>query len=196
MSTIVLFHHVLGLTPGVLAVADRLRIAGHEVHTPDLFEGQVFDDLPSGLALVDQLGHEEFLARVESSVASLPDDLVCAGFSLGAMAAQHLLQHRPGVQAAILYHSFVEPSMLGGRWPDEVPVRILAADADPFFVGDGDLDAAQAWSAQHPNLTITLFEGNGHLFLEPGQPDHDPAATEAALSQTLALLADLPQDAA
>jgi hypothetical protein len=35
MAEVVLFHSVLGLRPGVIA-ADRLRTAGHTVHTPDL----------------------------------------------------------------------------------------------------------------------------------------------------------------
>ena len=37
MAEIVLFHHIQGLTRGVLAFADELRAAGHTVHTPDVF---------------------------------------------------------------------------------------------------------------------------------------------------------------
>ena len=40
MAEVVLFHHVQGLTEGVLAFADALRTAGHTVHTPDLFDGE------------------------------------------------------------------------------------------------------------------------------------------------------------
>jgi hypothetical protein len=36
MAEIVLFHSVLRLRPGVIAAGDRLRAAGHTVHTPDL----------------------------------------------------------------------------------------------------------------------------------------------------------------
>ena len=42
MVDVVLFHHVQGLTPGVVAFADELRSAGHTVHTPDLFQGRTF----------------------------------------------------------------------------------------------------------------------------------------------------------
>jgi dienelactone hydrolase len=45
MAEVVLFHSVLGLRLGVIAAADRLRVAGHTVHTPDLYDGEVFDDL-------------------------------------------------------------------------------------------------------------------------------------------------------
>ncbi|MDB5057961.1 MAG: hypothetical protein JWO59_1433, partial [Chloroflexi bacterium] len=37
MADIVLFHSVLGPRAGVTDAADRLRAAGHTVHTPDLY---------------------------------------------------------------------------------------------------------------------------------------------------------------
>jgi dienelactone hydrolase len=49
MAVVVMFHSVLGLRPGVLGAADRLRAAGHTVHTPDLFDGEVFDDIDEGM---------------------------------------------------------------------------------------------------------------------------------------------------
>jgi dienelactone hydrolase len=49
MAEVVLFHSVLGLGPGVKYAADRLRAAGHTVHAPDYFDGEVFDDLEEGM---------------------------------------------------------------------------------------------------------------------------------------------------
>src|SRR4051812_18723874 len=40
---IMLFHSTYGLRPAVRQAADRLREAGHEVWTPDLFEGRTFE---------------------------------------------------------------------------------------------------------------------------------------------------------
>jgi dienelactone hydrolase len=37
MAEIVLFHSVLGPRAGMTDAADRLRAAGHTVHTPDLY---------------------------------------------------------------------------------------------------------------------------------------------------------------
>ena len=45
MAHIVLFHSALGLRPAVHRFADALRAAGHQVTTPDLFDGAVFDRL-------------------------------------------------------------------------------------------------------------------------------------------------------
>lgn len=49
MADIVVFHHALGLTPGVVDFADGRRCAGHTVHTLDLFEGPTFDTVDQGV---------------------------------------------------------------------------------------------------------------------------------------------------
>ena len=46
MAEVLLLHHAQGLTPGVKRFADELRSAGHTVHTPDYYDGKVFDDSP------------------------------------------------------------------------------------------------------------------------------------------------------
>ena len=55
MAELLLFHHGHGLTEGVRQFAHTAREAGHTVHTPDLFEGRVFDDLSEGMAYVDAI---------------------------------------------------------------------------------------------------------------------------------------------
>ena len=54
-----LFHHALGLIPGVTAFADELRTAGHTVHTPDLFEGRTSASLEEGVAHAQEIGPGE-----------------------------------------------------------------------------------------------------------------------------------------
>jgi len=101
VAEVVLFHHVQGLTPGILAFADQLHTHGHVVHTPDLFEGRTFDDLEQGLAFLKELSFAEVLERGERSVQALPPEVVYAGFSLGVAAAQKLAQTRPGARGAV-----------------------------------------------------------------------------------------------
>ena len=148
MTEIVLFHHAQGLTPGVVAFADELRHAGHIVHTPDLFDGRTFNSIEEGMGLVRELGFGEVMARGERAVAALPAALVYAGFSLGVVPAQMLAQTRPGARGALLFYSCVPVAEFGQTWPKGVPVQVHGMDADPFFVGEGDIDAAQALIAE------------------------------------------------
>ena len=62
-------------------------------------------------------------------------------------------------------------------------------DDDPFFVGDGDLTAPQAWQRGHDNLHIHLYPGDGHLFMEPSLPDHDERATRQVTRDMVTALA-------
>jgi dienelactone hydrolase len=79
---VVLFHSVLGLRPAVGAFADQLRAAGHTVHTPDLFDGEVFDSLEDGARKRDATGIGELMRRARAAVANLPAEIVVAGFSM------------------------------------------------------------------------------------------------------------------
>src|SRR6185369_3758689 len=134
MATVLLFHHLQGLTPGVVAFADTLRKAGHTVHTPDLFGGRTFESIETGMGYVKEIGFGEIIARGESAAAGLPAALVYAGFSLGVVSAQKLAQTRPGARGALLFYSCVPVSEFGPAWPKGVPVQVHGMDADLFFV--------------------------------------------------------------
>ena len=191
MAEIVLFHHAQGLTPGVAAFADELRHAGHMVHTPDLFDGRTFDSIEEGMGFVRELGFGEVMARGERAVAALPAALVYAGFSLGVVPAQMLAQTRPGARGALLFYSCVPVAEFGQTWPKGVPVQVHGMDADPFFVGEGDIDAAQALIKEAEAGELFLYPGDQHYFADNSLPSYDAAATALLLQRALAFLAAL-----
>src|SRR5438552_11501085 len=143
MAEVLLFHHAQGQTAGFHAVAEELGGAGHTVHTPDLFDGRTFGSIEEGMAYVEQLGFPAIIEAGERAANELPEALVYAGFSLGVVPAQKLAQTRPGGRGALLFYSCV-PASEFGAWPADVPVQVHGMDADPFFVGEGDVDAARA----------------------------------------------------
>ena len=189
MAEVVLFHHVQGLTPGVIAFADRLRNAGHTVHTPDLLEGGTFDSIGAGMAHVEEIGFGLILERGERAVHDLPAELVYAGFSLGVLPAQKLTQTRPGARGAVLCYSCV-PVEEFGSWPNGVPVQVHGMDADPIFVGEGDIDAARALVAQVDDAELFLYPGDQHYFADSSLPSYDAEATALLLERTLTFLRD------
>ena len=191
MEEVVLFHHAQGLTPGVVAFADRLRRAGHIVHTPDLFEGQTFDDLEKGMRFVNELGFGEVMERGERAVYGLQNELVYAGFSLGVVPAQKLAQTRPGARGALLFYSCVPVSEFGSAWPKGVPVQVHGMDADPIFVGEGDIDAARALIDEAQEGELFLYPGDQHYFADSSLPSYDADASELLIQRVLDFLAAL-----
>ena len=189
MADVLLFHHAQGQTKGFLAFADELRRAGHGVHTPDLYEGATFDSLEEGLANVEAIGFETIVERGVRAAEQLPAELVYAGFSLGVVPAQMLAQNRPGARGALLLHSCLPTSAFGEGWPAGVPVQIHAMDQDPFFVEEGDVEAARALVEEAEQAELFLYPGGQHLFADSSLPSFDAEAAELLTRRVVDFLA-------
>ncbi len=188
MAEVVLYHHAQGLTPGVAAFADELRRAGHTVHTPDLFGGRTFGTVEEGVAHAREVGFGEVTERGVRAVEGLPAGLVYAGFSLGVLPAQMLAQTRSGARGALLFHACLPMSEFGPSWPEGVPAQVHAMDADPFFVGDGDIDAARALVEEAEDVELFLYPGDRHLFADSSLPSYDANASALLGQRVLAFL--------
>ena len=189
MAEVMLFHHAQGLTRGVEAFAQQLRSAGHSVHTPDLYDGHVFATLDEGIAYAQQVGFETILERGVTAADGLPAELVYAGFSLGVMPAQKLAQTRKGARGALFFDACLPVAEFGGKWPAGVPVQVHGMDGDPFFAGEGDIDAARDLVAGTDEAQLFIYPGRVHLFADSSLPAYDPAAAELLTSRVLEFLA-------
>lgn len=188
MTDIVLFHHVLGLTDGVRSFADLLRAQGHTVRTPDLFEGRTFPTVDEGIGYAGSIGFDEVVRRGRTAAETLPRRVVFGGFSVGVMPAQQLFQTTPEALGALFLHAFIDPAQLEGTWPGGKPAQVHGMDGDPFFTGDGDLEAARAVQAEHPELEVFLYPGGTHLFTDSSSADYDQAAAVQVLERASAFL--------
>jgi dienelactone hydrolase len=195
MAEVVLFHHVQGLTDGVRAFASELRAAGHTVHTPDLFEGELPASIDEGIALVDSIGDDVLTERAGRALAGLNEALVYAGFSYGGGVAQRFAQTRPGTRGALLYEAClpITGEWAVGPWPDGVPVQIHGMDKDPFFALEGDLEAARelVQTAGPALAELVLYPCDRHLFTDSSLPSYDAEATKQVLRRSGEFLARL-----
>ena len=186
MAEILLFHHAQGQTEGFLAFADELRVAGHVVHAPDLYDGKTFAELDDGVGYAKQVAFDVILERGAAAAEGLPAELVYGGFSLGVMPAQMLTQTRPGAQGALLFSACLPTSEFETPWPDGVPVQIHMMDADEW--AEEDLPAARDLVAEIENAELFLYPGDGHLFADSSLTDFDHEAAALLKTRTLAFL--------
>lgn len=190
MAELVLFHHVQGLTDGVRALADDLRGGGHVVHTPDLFEERVFGSIEDGFAYLEALGDGVIEERVAQAVEGLPERLVFAGVSFGAMSAMRLAVTRPGAVGLVLLESAlpVVGEWAFGPFPDGVRVQVHGAECDEFFQEDLPFAEEMLTVLGPERAELYLYPGDRHLFTDRSLPSSDPAATGLVVERVLAFL--------
>ncbi|MBQ0849717.1 dienelactone hydrolase family protein [Streptomyces sp. NPDC057621] len=187
---IMLFHSTFGLRPAVRDAADRLRAAGHEVWTPDLFGGRTFETVEEGRVFKDELGKEELLKRAILAAAPYSErGLVYAGFSLGAATAQTLALGDDKARGLLLLHGTSDIAETASV--DGLPVQLHVAEPDAFEPDDW----LTAWYLQMgkagADVEVYRYAGAGHLYTDPGLPDYDEEAAEATWRVALGFLETL-----
>ena len=186
MTRIALFHSVLGVRPGVLDAAERLRAAGHEVTVVDQYDGLVFDDYAEAGAHVDRVGFPALMAAAVAGVAGLDDGFVAAGFSNGAGMAEHVAtQRRCG--GALLFSGALPLAVLGAAaWPGAVPVQLHRAEGDPKRDAEWDADFVADVRRSGAPVEVFSYPVTGHLFTDASLPaEFDGPATDLLWERAL-----------
>ena len=188
MTTVALFPSVLGIRPGVLDAAERLRRDGHEVLVVDLYEGRTFDDYEPAMAFAEEeLGHAELMRRSREAVADLPEGFVSAGFSLGCVMAVHIATQR-AVSGVLMIAGALPASAFGAdaRWPAGVSAQTHSTLDDPWREQDMIDQAVLEVHAAGGTLEVFDYPGTGHLFTDPSLPaEYDAVGTELLWSRVL-----------
>ncbi|MDX2541319.1 dienelactone hydrolase family protein [Streptomyces sp. WI04-05B] len=187
---VMLFHSTYGLRPAVHAAADRLRAAGHEVWTPDLFGGRTFETVEEGMAFKDAVGKDELLRRAILAAAPYSGrGLVYAGFSFGAATAQTLALGDDKARGLLLLHGTSDIAETASV--DELPVQLHVAEPDAFetddWLGSWYLQMGKAGA----DVEVYRYAGAGHLYTDPDLPDYDEEAAEATWRVALGFLDSL-----
>jgi dienelactone hydrolase len=189
MAEVVVYHHVQGLTPGMVAFADDLRRAGHTVHTPDMFDGRTFDTIQEGMAFAREAGFGALAERGVAAAGVIGTEVVHVGFSFGVMVAQRLAQTSPGARGALLVSAALPAAEFGGAWPSGVPLQVHLMEGDEF--AEEDLPAARALVEGADDAELFLYPGEAHLFPDSSLPDYDEAAAALFTERVLAFLAGI-----
>ena len=173
-SEVVVFHSALGLRPGLLQWVDCLRAAGHDVHAPDLYDGDVFDEATSAIAKIQELGWDEILRRSLAAVADLPEDLVYIGFSNAAACAELLAATRPGARGSVLIGGPLPIGDLGWTaWPAGVHVQVHFGERDPRRNERVIQRLASRVRESGAEFEEHIYSTAMHHFVDPDWPGYD-----------------------
>lgn len=185
------FHSVLGLRPSDLRAAQRLRRAGHEAVTPDLFDGETAATVDQGAELVDRLGWAAVVHRARQALRHLPEETVLVGVSMGAGIVSELWPERPGAAGVVLLHATAE---LPASARPGLGVQLHAAEPDDFAPPDRVAALRRAAQDRSVDLEIFRYPGVGHFYTDPDVTDYDRAAADLTWRRLLEFLG--PDEAA
>lgn len=185
MASIVLFHSALGLRSVEHKAADRMRRAGHDVATPDLYAGLSAASMDEGLALMGSVGWETICARARVALAPVPENALLVGHSMGAGVISEVWPDRRTVAGIVLLHALADIPETARR---NMPVAVHVADPDPF----APPEQVAGWStrASHADVAAEIFTypGIGHFYTDEALPDYNAVATETTWSRVLTFL--------
>ncbi|MEU9065104.1 dienelactone hydrolase family protein [Streptomyces sp. NPDC048430] len=185
MAHIALFHSVLGLRPVELLAAERLRRAGHEVVTPDLFGRQTAATVDKGFQLIERIGWETVADRARHTLRGMPDGTVLTGISMGAGVIAELWPERPDTAGVLLLHA---TAPLPASVRPGLRVQLHAAEPDDFAPPEHVAALRRAAAQKRTQLEIFRYPGAGHFYTDLELPDHDPNAAELTWHRVLDFL--------
>jgi dienelactone hydrolase len=83
VTSIVIYHSVLGLRPVDLDTAERFRSRGFEVALPDLYGGKCTESLEEGFQIMAEIGWSVICRRAMEAIEKLSASTILVGFSMG-----------------------------------------------------------------------------------------------------------------
>jgi dienelactone hydrolase len=182
MAEILLFHSVLGLRPVELELAEEWRSAGHDVVTPDLFDGRTAETYNAGFVILEDIGLQTVVERAVQAAEKQSDNVVLAGVSMGAGMAARAWAKKTDA-SGVLFVAGPAP------WPEKVadtPVQMHAARPEPF---DAE-EVFNQWRTENPGVKLEeyRYDGVGHYFLDSSLPDYSETASNECRRRCIAFL--------
>ena len=176
MAEVLLFHHALGQTTGFLAFADKLRAAGHDVHTPDLYDGKTFHRSQAGrLTRAGRSASATIGERGRLSRRGCRTTSSTAGSRSGCCRRRCWPRHGRAPDGALLFSAAFPASEFGGGWPPASRSRSTSCRRTSSPSKE-DLDAARELEQTVEGAELFLYPGDRHLFADNSLPDYDEAA--------------------
>ncbi|MET0863631.1 MAG: dienelactone hydrolase family protein [Nakamurella sp.] len=196
MTTIALFHSVLGVRPGVLAAAEVFRSAGHQVRLVDQYAGRVFDDYAEADSYSSEVGFPALMQLALDAVADLAAPFAVAGFSNGGGMAEFVAASRGGaaggVTGCLQFSGALPMAILGvAAWPAATPVQLHYAKNDPFRNDEWITGYLEDVRRSDSDIETFLdYPTGGHLFTDESLPDeYDEASASLLFSRAQEFLA-------
>lgn len=189
---VLVLHAWWGLTPFFRRVCDRLADAGFTAFAPDLNEGKTAATIAEAEALMAQRDNKRDEAVAVAAFEALRRRaganarIGAIGFSMGGWWLIHLaLTYPEQLAAGVLFYGGSEAPF------DTTRAAILGhfGEVDTWEPIDLVRAGAQSAAAAMRDVTVRIYPGAGHWFLEDDRPENfHPQAAAESWDSTIAFL--------
>ncbi len=192
---VLVLHEAWGLVDHVRDVCDRLARAGFVTLAPDLYHGQVAEDLRQAQRLASELESERVGADLDGAVAALLNHdgvdgprVGVVGFCMGGHLALLAATRSARVAAVVDFYGMLPHLPLDFAGMDAAVLAIFAEN-DEHIGAEAVEDLRRALRAAGKRATFHLQPGVGHAFMNDSRPDcHDAAAAAEGWDRMRAFL--------
>lgn len=197
-GAVLVLHAWWGLNDSIKAFCERLADAGFVAFAPDLYHGEIADNIADARKLGTALDSNLKQARIDiaDGVALLTErvgetgrGIAVVGFSLGAYYALDLSITDPdNVRSVVVFYG-----SWGGDYSTSRAAYLGHFADDDDFEPRSDVDAMEAaLQRAHRPVHFYHYAGTGHWFFEPDRADaFNEVAAKLAWDRTLAFLRGL-----
>jgi carboxymethylenebutenolidase len=186
---VLVLHAWWGLKPFFKQVCDQLAEQGFTVLAPDLFQGQLAQTIEAATELVkhsdDQVVGDIVMAAKDNLFTRTGGRIGVVGFSFGAAWSLIASMSDPDkIAATVLFYGVYEVDF------SKLKSKVLGhfGDRDEWEPLEGAKEIETAMKAAGLDVTLHIYPGVGHWFVEADVPQYDSEAAALAWERTFAFL--------
>ncbi len=190
---VIMIHENRGLRPEIKAAAEELAALGYHVLAVDLYKGTVMETQEEARAYSSQfdqvVGVQNMQAAADFLRAAGATKLASLGWCFGGAQSLALATSGEALDATVIYYGRLttDAAALANL---TAPVLGIFGDQDQVVPVDSVTAFEAAVAAQNIPIEVHMYEGVGHAFANPSNPNFAPEETKDAWSKTLAFLSD------
>lgn len=189
---IVMIHENRGLRPEIKQAAEELAKEGYRVLAVDLYKGTVMETQEEARAYSSQFNQTEGLANLQSAVQFLntrgADKIASLGWCFGGRQSVELAISGTALDATVVYYGGGMATSSDRLAPISWPVLGVFGDQDQIIPLSMVTDFENSLDTLGVENEVYVYEGVGHAFANPSNPNFAPDATADAWAKTLAFL--------
>ena len=184
---VLVLHAWWGLKPFFKQVCDQLAGQGFTALAPDYYQGRIATTIEEAKALLEKNDPDlmgDTIKAAHDHLATLGQPIGIIGFSMGASWALLVAANEPDIAAVVQFYGAGEADY--GNFKAKVLGHFSDVDEwEPLeWVRKMEADMKSAGV----DVTLHLYPGAAHWFIEADRPEYDSAAASLAWSRTYEFL--------